>query len=81
MKIFRFETEEQLNNFDKKYNFSGCLDECWIYGEGTDNWFSIQHCGNRWSVNFRINEKFENFIIYPENYNEFIKSIEKIINN
>ena len=84
-KIFKFKTEEQLNEFDKKYNYSGVFSgetSVWIYGEGTIKWFTIQYCGNRWCMNIiRINEKNEMFTFYPTTYNQFEKFIDdKFIN-
>lgn len=83
--IFKFSTEEQLNAFDKKYNFSGCFSgekSVWIYGEGTDKWFSIQYCGDRWCLNtIKRGNNNSDFSLYPSSYKEFVEFIENKMNN
>ena len=66
-KIFKFESEKQLDEFDAKYNYNGvlsCEESVWIYGEGTDRWFSIQYCGDRWCLNYKDGD-FKKKDIYP----------------
>ena len=79
MKIFKFKTEKQLIYFDNKYNYSGCMGKTWMYGEGTDRWFSLQHCGDRWLMNVHIEgtHSFDHKTFYPTTYKEFTDFIEK----
>ena len=82
--IFKFETEKQLTEFDNKFNYYGVFsteNSVWIYGEGTPKWFSIQYCGDRWIMNYQIDDgKWENVNFYPVTYAEFTNSINNKIN-